>query len=345
MQLDASATNADQDSRPPSRSPGPSPSSRPARTPGCGVVRCPPGCRLDRRATPGCSCVDGFGRLRSTAAFSGPIVAATGAPCRSMWSAPVPMPRTGATALSLGGVWARDIVDRINATRSGGAHVSRSVATLIDRRPLARHGPLPPSPPPVRSAPFGRLGRITSRSSGGARRSSFLLAPLLFVRLPLRVSPLLLAAAVDAAPVTLLLLATGGTASGFGPLYLVAVVGLALFGSRRVPSIVVLLVLLGLLAVVSIKAVVRPWPRRARPGPARRGQLSAVGLDSRAPLRLTQSKRHTEQLLHQAESINAAARRLSSLLEPAAIAALGAQLAAGRRRRPGRPGGARAPAH
>ena len=45
-------------------------------------------------------------------------------------------------------------------------------------------------------------------------------------------------------------------------------------------------------------------------------------------LRLTESKQHTEHLLHQAESINAAARRLSSLLEPSAIAALGAELAA-----------------
>jgi signal transduction histidine kinase len=54
-------------------------------------------------------------------------------------------------------------------------------------------------------------------------------------------------------------------------------------------------------------------------------------------LRLTESKRHTEQLLHQAESINAAARRLSSLLEPSAIAALGAELAAQTATVPGGP--------
>src|SRR6202044_1056696 len=121
---------------------------------------------------------------------------------------------------------------------------------------------------------------------------------------------------------------------------LVAVVGLALFGSRRDTSIVVILVLLGLF-VVSIQGG-GPAVATAR----RLGLLAGVSCLLSVSihalrLRLTQAKRHAEQLLHQAESINAAARRLSSLLEPPAIAALGAELAAQTASSPGRPAASR----
>jgi signal transduction histidine kinase len=218
--------------------------------------------------------------------------------------------------------------------------VSRSVATLIDRGRFVRAWPF---------AAIAAVGQISAIWPPGPDNSALfwvstallvLAAPLLFVRVPLRVSPLLLSAVLDVVSVTLLLLATGGTASGFGPLYLVAVVGLALFGSRRDTSIVVILVLLGLF-VVSIQGG-GPAVATAR----RLGLLAGVSCLLSVSihalrLRLTQAKRHTEQLLHQAESINAAARRLSSLLEPPAIAALGAELAAQTASCPGRPGAAR----
>jgi hypothetical protein len=205
--------------------------------------------------------------------------------------------------------------------------VSRSVPTLIDWTRLARAWPF---------AAIAAVGQISAIWPPGPDNVALfwvstallvLAAPLLFVRVPPGVSPLLLPAVLDVVSVTLLLLATGGTGSGFGPLYLVAVVGLALFGSRRDSTIVVVLVLLGLLAV-SIHGG-GPAVATAR----RLGLLAGVSCLLSVSihglrLRLTQSMRHTEQLLRQAESINAAARRLSSLLEPSAIAALGAKLAA-----------------
>ena len=130
--------------------------------------------------------------------------------------------------------------------------MSRSVATLIDRGRL------------VRAWPFAAIAAVAQISAiwppGPSNNGLFwfstallvLDALLLFVRVPDGVSPLLLAASVNAVAVTCLLLATGGTASGFAPLYLIAVVGVSLFGSRRDSTLVVSLVLIGLF-VVSIQ--------------------------------------------------------------------------------------------
>jgi len=205
--------------------------------------------------------------------------------------------------------------------------VSRSVATLIDRDRLSRAWPF---------AAIAAAGQISAIWPPGPSNVALfwvstallvLAAPLLFVRVPPGISPLLLPAVMDVISVTLLMIATGGTGSGFGPLFLVAVVGLALFGSRRDSTIVVVLVLVGLF-VVSIQgdagAMVTARRLGLLAGVCCLLSVSIHGLR----LRLTQAKRHTEQLLHQAQSINAAARRLSSLLEPSAIAALGAELAA-----------------
>ncbi len=205
--------------------------------------------------------------------------------------------------------------------------MTSSVAALIDRGRLARTWPF---------AAIAAAGQISAIWPPGPSNiwlfcvSTALLvlaALLLFVRAPAGFSPLLLPAAVYIVSVTVLLLATSGVGSGFGPLYLMGVVGVALYGSRRDTSIVVALVLLGLL-VVSIRG------DDAAMATARRlallAGISCVLSVSIHALRqrLFESKRHTEQLLHQAESINAAAHRLSSLLEPPAIAALGAELAA-----------------
>ena len=216
----------------------------------------------------------------------------------------------------------------------------RSVATLIDRDRLARALPF------AAIAAAGQIGAIWP--PGPSHVALFwistallvLAAPLLFVRVPPGISPLLLPAVMDVVSVTLLMIATGGTGSGFGPLYLVAVVGLALFGSRRDSTFVVVLVLVGLF-VVSIQGG-GPAVATAR----RLGLLAGISCLLSVSihglrLRLTQAKCHTEQLLRQAQSINAAARRLSSLLEPPAIAALGAELAAHTASRPGRPAASR----
>jgi signal transduction histidine kinase len=163
-----------------------------------------------------------------------------------------------------------------------------------------------------------------------------LAALLVFVRVPAGVSPLVVTAALDVVSVTLLLLATGGVGSGFGPLYLIGVVGIALYGTQRDSSLVVALVLLGLL-VVSIKGGAAAVVTARRLG-LLAGVSCLISVSIHAlRLRLTESKKHTERLLHQAESINAAARRLSALLEPTAIAALGAELAAHTASPPGGP--------
>jgi signal transduction histidine kinase len=214
--------------------------------------------------------------------------------------------------------------------------VSRSVAALIDRRRLARTWPF---------AVIAGAGQVSAIWPPGPSNTGLfwlstalllLAALLLFLRLPGGVSPLLLAASVDVVSVTCLLLATGGVGGGFGPLYLIAVVGLALYGSRRDTTLVVALVLLGLL-VVSIQGGDAAMATARRLG-LLAGISCVLSVSIHAlRLRLTESKRHTERLLHQAESINAAARRLSSLLEPTAIAALGAELAAQAASPPGGP--------
>jgi signal transduction histidine kinase len=205
--------------------------------------------------------------------------------------------------------------------------VTSSVAALIDRGRLARTWPF---------AALAAAGQISAIWPPGPSSiwlfwvSTALLAVaalLLFVRVPTGLSPLLLPAAVYVVSVTLLLLAMSGVGSGFGPLYLMAVVGVALYGSRRDTLFIVTLVLLGLL-VVSIRGD-DPAMETARRLALLAGISCVLSVSIHAlRQRLADAKKHTEQLLHQAESINAAARRLSTLLEPPAIAALGAELAA-----------------
>jgi signal transduction histidine kinase len=205
--------------------------------------------------------------------------------------------------------------------------VTGSVVAPIDRGRLARAWPF---------AAIAAAGQISAIWPPGPSNiwlfslstALLMLAVLLvFVRVPAGVSPLLVAAALDVVSVTILLLAMDGVGSGFGPLYLIGVVGMALYGTRRDSSLVVALVLLGLL-VVSIKGGDAAVATARRLG-LLAGVSCLISVSIHAlRLRLTESKKHTERLLHQAESINAAARRLSALLDPAAIAALGAELAA-----------------
>jgi signal transduction histidine kinase len=130
------------------------------------------------------------------------------------------------------------------------------------------------------------------------------------------------------ASVTFLMFANGGIGSGFGPLFFVAVVGVALYG-RRVDSVIVV----GLVLVGLFMASMATSPHDAASTIRRIALLGAINVVLSVSIhalrdRLVESNERTTNLLHQAESINAAARRLASLLEPAAIAALGAELAA-----------------
>jgi signal transduction histidine kinase len=130
------------------------------------------------------------------------------------------------------------------------------------------------------------------------------------------------------ASVTFLMFANGGIGSGFGALFFVAVVGVALYG-RRADSVVVV----GLSLVGLFMASMATSPHDAASIVRRIALLGAINVVLSVSIhalrdRLVESNERTTNLLHQAESINAAARRLASLLEPAALADLGAELAA-----------------
>jgi signal transduction histidine kinase len=194
--------------------------------------------------------------------------------------------------------------------------------------------------PLLRAAPFAAVavaGQVSSAWPPGpsdARdfwfSTALLFASAVVLIRPAKVKPhsVLLAACLYVASVTFLMFANGGIGSGFGPLFFVAVVGVALYG-RRTDSVAVV----GLVIVGLFMASMATSPHDAA-STARRiallGAISAVLSLSIHALRdrLVESNRRTTNLLHQAESINAAARRLASLLEPPAIAALGAELAA-----------------
>jgi signal transduction histidine kinase len=134
-------------------------------------------------------------------------------------------------------------------------------------------------------------------------------------------------AAIYVASVAFLMLAEGGIDTGLGSLLMIPVVGVALYGRRWESGVVVAAVILALLSV----SMAGPHVAAST---ARRvilfGSIAATLSVSVHVLRerLVQANRQTTRLLGQAEAINAAARRLASLLDPPAIAALGTELAA-----------------
>ncbi len=152
-------------------------------------------------------------------------------------------------------------------------------------------------------------------------------AVLLLLPLPRRVDPLMFSACSYVFAVTFLMLATGGTGSGFGSLYFVSVVGVALYGSRR-ESVGVVTLVVAVLLVVSLHSG-DPLVTVARRLVLLGGIAGVLSVSIHAlRLRLFESNQRTVRLLHQAESINAAAAQLSSLLDPTGIAHIGAELAA-----------------
>jgi signal transduction histidine kinase len=136
----------------------------------------------------------------------------------------------------------------------------------------------------------------------------------------------LIGATVYTASVTLLMLATGGIDSGLGVLMFMPLVGVALYGQRWESALTLVVVLAALLAV----SLASPHMAGAT---ARRlflmgsiGAMLSIAIHSLRS-RLVESNERTTSLLNQEAAINTAARQLTLLSEPAAIAALGAQLA------------------
>jgi signal transduction histidine kinase len=133
--------------------------------------------------------------------------------------------------------------------------------------------------------------------------------------------------AVYVASVTLLVIATGGVDSGLGPLFLVPVVGIALYGNERETAAVVGFVLLAILVVslASQPHLAGATPRRLLLGGGIAAMLS-VGIHT-IRNQLEDSNARTAELLRQERDVNAAARELTLLSDPPAITALGAELA------------------
>jgi signal transduction histidine kinase len=150
----------------------------------------------------------------------------------------------------------------------------------------------------------------------------FVVRPAARVRLAV-----VIAATLYVASVVFLMLSSGGIGSGYGSLFFVAVVAVALYGRRR-DSVVVVSAVIAALFLVSMLS---PHDTAST---ARRlillGAIAAVLSVAIHALRarLVESNEKTTNLLHQSETINAAARRLASLLDPLAIAAVGTELAA-----------------
>ena len=129
------------------------------------------------------------------------------------------------------------------------------------------------------------------------------------------------------ASVACLMMAAGGLGSGLGALLLLPAVGVSLYGrplesALMVCGAVCALLVLSLVNVQLADAVVRRMFLM--------GTMAATISVAIHTLRnrLSSSNQRTEDLLHQARSINAAARTLSTLLTPDAIAAAGVGLAA-----------------
>ena len=136
----------------------------------------------------------------------------------------------------------------------------------------------------------------------------------------------LVVATTYVASVTFLMLATGGEQSGFGPLLLIPVVALALYG-RRWESVAVVAPIMAALLSVSLASphVPAATARRALLFAAVAAMLSIAVHSLRR--RLSEANDQTTRLLQQAEAINMAARELASLNGPGAIRDLGVELA------------------
>jgi signal transduction histidine kinase len=155
------------------------------------------------------------------------------------------------------------------------------------------------------------------------------LSAVLIVRRPGRpAGTWLVRASIYIVSVSFLMLATGGINSGLGALFLVPVVGVALYGEAWESATVVGFVLAATLAVSSVSG-----PQLAGATPRRLVLLAAlasmvsVGIHT-LRRKLVHSNIHTTMLLELEGAVNAAARELVHLSDPPAIVELGTELAA-----------------
>jgi signal transduction histidine kinase len=149
----------------------------------------------------------------------------------------------------------------------------------------------------------------------------FVLRPVAQLRLAI-----LIATTLYVTSVVFLMLSSGGIGSGYGSLFFVAVVAAALYG-RRLDSVVVVCAVIVALFLVSMLS-----PHGAASTARRMVLLGAIAAVLSVAIhalreRLVDSIEKSTRLLHQSETINDAARRLASLLEPIAIAVVGTELA------------------
>jgi len=153
------------------------------------------------------------------------------------------------------------------------------------------------------------------------------LASIVVIRRHVVPSTWLIRVSIYVTSVVFLMVATGGVSSGLGSLLLMPVVGVALYGRRWESVILVALTMVALL-----------WVSLATPhlaaATARRlvlfGSVAIMFSVSIHALRdhLVKSNERTRSLLRQEKAMNDAARQLALMVDPPAITALGAQLAA-----------------
>jgi len=159
--------------------------------------------------------------------------------------------------------------------------------------------------------------------------TGLLLALLLVVVVRQHVLPetLLFRVGMYTTSVVFLMIAAGGVSSGLGALLLIPVVGVALYGRRWESACVVALVLGAVLCVsLTTPDLATATGRRL----LLFGSISVMFSVAIHALRdrLNLSNERTRRLLCQEKSINDAARQLTMMVDPPAITALGAQLAA-----------------
>lgn len=140
-------------------------------------------------------------------------------------------------------------------------------------------------------------------------------------------STLLPRAGIYIASVIFLMVATGGTSSGLGALLLMPVVGVALYGRRWESAAVVALVVAAVLCVSLTTPDLAAATARRLLLFASIAFMFSVSIHALRD-RLTKSNERSGRLLRQEKAINDAARQLALMVDPLAITALGAQLAA-----------------
>ncbi len=154
-----------------------------------------------------------------------------------------------------------------------------------------------------------------------------LAAGIILIRHDAAPSTWLVRAAIYTASVTFLMTATGGVSSGLGSLLLIPVVGVALYGRRWESAVVVALVVAGVLCVSLSSPHLAAATARRLLLFASIATMFSISIHTLRD-RLHRSNERTRRLLRQEETINSAARQLTLALDPSAIVALGAQLAA-----------------